>query len=105
MEKLQPGWQNYEIASRFIPKIIVNQRLPQIQDEQRFLRSETDIPGLYIAGDWTSSEHILADAAVYTGKKAAEEIIQKERSDGCCKLVMKNINNINHCCFQSVTGC
>ena len=83
LEKLQPGWQNYEIASRFIPKIIVNQRLPQIQDEQRFLRSETDIPGLYIAGDWTSSEHILADAAVYTGKTAAEKMIQKERSDGC----------------------
>ena len=36
LEKLRPGWQNYEIASRFIPKIIVNQRLPQIQDEQKF---------------------------------------------------------------------
>ena len=47
-EKLQPGrWKNYEIASRF-PKIIVNQRLPQLQDEQIFLRSETYIPGLYI---------------------------------------------------------
>ena len=83
LEKIQPGWKKHEITSRFIPKITVNQRLPQLEDEKRFLRSETDIQGLYIAGDWTSSDHILADAAVYTGKKAAEEIIQKERSDGC----------------------
>ena len=83
LEKIQPGWKKHEIASRFIPKITVNQRLPQIDDEKRFLRSETDIEGLYIAGDWTSSDHILANAAVYTGKKAAEEMIQKERSDGC----------------------
>lgn len=83
LEKIQPGWKKHEIASRFIPKITVNQRLPQIDDEKRFLRSETDIQGLYIAGDWTSSDHILADAAVYTGKKAAEEMIQTERSDGC----------------------
>ena len=31
LEKIQPGWEKHEIASRFIPKITVNQRLPQIR--------------------------------------------------------------------------
>lgn len=79
LEKMQPGWQKYMIASRYIPQIIVNQRLPQIGDEYKLLRSKTDIPGLYIAGDWASPHSILAEGAVSSGIQAAEEITQKEK--------------------------
>lgn len=75
LEKLQPGWQTYKITSRYIPQMIVNQRLPQIGDEQNLLRSKTDIPGLYIAGDWADPH---SQGAVSSGKQAAEEILQKE---------------------------
>ncbi|WP_223588819.1 phytoene desaturase family protein [Neobacillus bataviensis] len=78
LDKLQPGWQQYVISSRFIPNITVNQRLPQIGDELKLQRSKTAIPGLYIAGDWASPDSILADGAVSSGKQAAEEIILKE---------------------------
>ena len=79
LEKMQPGWQKYMITSRYIPQIIVNQRLPQIGDEHKLLRSKTDIPGLYIAGDWASPHSILAEGAVSSGIQAAEEITQKEK--------------------------
>jgi phytoene dehydrogenase-like protein len=79
LDQLQPGWQQYVITKRFIPNITVNQRLPQIGDEQQLTRSTTKIPGLYIAGDWASPGSILADGAVSSGKKAAEEIILTEK--------------------------
>jgi phytoene dehydrogenase-like protein len=78
LTKLQPGWQEYVIAKRFIPNITVNQRLPQIGDEQKLQRSKTEIPGLYIAGDWASPDSILADGAASSGKQAAEEILLNE---------------------------
>ena len=78
LDKLQPGWQQYVIARRFIPNITVNQRLPQIGDEQKLHRSKTAIPGLYLAGDWASPDSILADGAVSSAKQAAEAIILNE---------------------------
>ncbi|SDM43427.1 phytoene desaturase family protein [Sediminibacillus halophilus] len=80
LDKMQPGWQKHVITSRYIPQIIVNQRLPRIGDEHNLVRSKTDIPGLYIAGDWASPHSILAEGAISSGKQAAEEIIQKEKS-------------------------
>ena len=77
LEQMQPGWRNYLITSRFIPNIIVNQRLPQIGDESKLQRSETDIPGLYIAGDWASPHYILAEGAIRSGMQAAEEITRR----------------------------
>lgn len=78
LEEMQPGWQNYVITSRFIPQITVNQRLPQVGDEQMLSRFKTEIPGLYLAGDWASIDSILSEGAVSSGKHAAEEIIKKE---------------------------
>jgi phytoene dehydrogenase-like protein len=78
LDRLQPDWQQHVISRRFIPDITVNQRLPQIGDELMLQRSKTEIPGLYLAGDWASPHWILADGAVSSGKQAAEEIILYE---------------------------
>ncbi|MFD2654820.1 phytoene desaturase family protein [Gracilibacillus thailandensis] len=78
LEQLQPEWQQYVITKRILPNITVNQRLPQVGDEQNLKRSETDIPGLYIAGDWASANSILSEGAISSGKQAADEIIKKE---------------------------
>ncbi|MBP2242110.1 phytoene dehydrogenase-like protein [Cytobacillus eiseniae] len=80
LEKIQPGWKNYEITSRFIPQITVNQRLPQIGDEKMLESCKRGIPGLYIAGDWASPDFILAEGAVSSAKQAAEDIMKKEKS-------------------------
>ncbi|MEH6907668.1 phytoene desaturase family protein [Neobacillus drentensis] len=75
LEKMQSGWQKHVISSRFLPQISVNQRLPRIGDEQELHRSKTEIPGLYIAGDWASPDSILAEGATSSGKQAAKDIL------------------------------
>jgi phytoene dehydrogenase-like protein len=77
LEMIQPGWKSYEITSRYIPTIIVNQRLPQIGDEQMLQCAKKGIPGLYIAGDWASPHSILSEGAVSSGKQAAQDILEK----------------------------
>lgn len=79
LDKIQPGWQQNVISKRFIPNIIVNQRLPRIGDERKLHSYKTEIPGLYIAGDWASPDYILADGAISSGKQAAEDIILNEK--------------------------
>lgn len=79
LEKIQPGWQKYKISSRFMPTITVNQRLPQIGDDQKLQRSKLEVSGLYLAGDWVSAHSILSEGAVSSAKQAAKEIIEKEQ--------------------------
>jgi len=79
LETIQPGWKQFEVASRFIPHITVNERLPLVGDDVLLESSKTVIPGLYIAGDWASTDSILSEAAVTSAKQAAFDIIQKER--------------------------
>lgn len=79
LEKMQPGWKEFKITSRYMPHVTVNQRLPQIGAGHMQLRSQTDITGLYIAGDWASPHSILAEGAIESGLHAAEEILQKEK--------------------------
>jgi phytoene dehydrogenase-like protein len=80
LEKIQPGWQNYVITKRFIPQITVNQRFPLVGDDHKLRQcSKTSIKGLYIAGDWASPDYILSEAAISSGKEAAEAIISNER--------------------------
>ena len=81
LEKMQPGWQKYMITSRYIPQIIVNQRLPQIGDEHKLLRSKTDIPGLYIAGDWASPHSILAEGAVSAEYRQLKKLLRKKKGE------------------------
>lgn len=76
MDRLQPGWRHEVVTSRFLPQITVNQRLPLAGDPPLH-RLETDIPNLFIAGDWAAPDVILSEAAVTTGKLAALEIIEK----------------------------
>ncbi|KGR79412.1 phytoene desaturase family protein [Ureibacillus manganicus] len=80
LETIQPGWKQYEITSRFIPYITVNERLPLVGDELRLESSKPAVPGLYLSGDWTSPYSILSEAAVSSAQQAAIGIIQKEKS-------------------------
>ncbi|MFC4321387.1 phytoene desaturase family protein [Litchfieldia salsa] len=79
LEIIQPGWKSYKITSRYLPQIIVNQRLPQIGEEQMLKCIKKVIPGLYIAGDWACTDSILSEGAVSSGKQAAKDILEKER--------------------------
>lgn len=79
LDLLQPGWQNHVLSKRFLPDLTVNQRLPRIGEDDWLRKAETPIPGLYVAGDWTSPDYLLADGAVSSGKRAAQELILNEK--------------------------
>lgn len=80
LETVQPGWREYEITSRCLPHITVNHRLPHVGDENILKQSETGIPGLFVAGDWASPDWLLSEAAISSGKRAAEEIMKRKGS-------------------------
>lgn len=79
LDLLQPGWQNLVLSKRFLPDVIINQRLPRVGENDWLRKSQTTIPGLYVAGDWTSPDFLLADGAVSSGKRAAQELILNEK--------------------------
>ena len=79
LDLLQPGWQNHVVSKRFLPDLTVNQRLPRIWEDDWLRKAETPIPGLYVAGDWTSPDYLLADGAVSSGKRAAQELLLNEK--------------------------
>ncbi|WP_058309128.1 FAD-dependent oxidoreductase [Gracilibacillus massiliensis] len=81
LDKLQPGWKQYLITKRFLPHITVNQRLPQLGDKQKLSALKSSLPRIYLAGDWASSDSILAEGAVSSGKQAAEELILNEKRE------------------------
>ncbi len=79
LDLLQLGWQNHVLSKRFLPDVTINQRLPRVGEDDWLRKAETPIPGLYVAGDWTSPEFLLADGAVSSGKRAAQELILNEK--------------------------
>lgn len=78
MEKMQPGWKNYEITSRYLPTMTVNQRVPLPKDDGTFRSARIKGTDMYIAGDWTCDDSMLSEAAISSGKRAAEEILHDE---------------------------
>ncbi|GAE29656.1 phytoene desaturase family protein [Alkalihalobacillus hemicellulosilyticus] len=79
LEKLQPNWKQHVKASRFMPNITVNQRLPQLGEDHYFNNQETELSRLYVAGDWADPQLILAEGAINSGKNAALAIIAKNQ--------------------------
>lgn len=77
LDRLQPRWRSALITSRYLPHIVVNQRLPLPGDAKVLSKSETSLPGFFIAGDWASPDSILAEGAVSSGKQAALELLRK----------------------------
>jgi phytoene dehydrogenase-like protein len=77
MNLLHPGWQNHVISSRFLPHMTVFHRLPLPNEA---LQTEiTDIPGLFVAGDWITSQGLLADASLSSAKEAALRILKRDK--------------------------
>src|SRR5437868_8346762 len=75
---IQPGWRKEIVIRRFLPRMVVSNAVPManrggLQGRPKPVVSE--IPGLYLAGDWVGDEGQLADASLASAKKAAEAIL------------------------------
>lgn len=75
MDTVQPGWREVIVYRRFLPDMVVMNRIPSASDsgfEKRPGPQVPDVAGLYVAGDWVGNYGLLADASFASAKQAAE---------------------------------
>lgn len=75
LDLAQPGWRSVVVEQRFMPKITVAHHVDQAADGGTSARPSVEIPnapGVFLSGDWVGSTGWLADAAVASGKSAAQ---------------------------------
>lgn len=80
LDLVQPGWQSLVLERRFLPALTVSHAVATAAQGGNAGRPGPEVPGiegLYVAGDWVGSEGLLADAAVASGKRAAEIAVGK----------------------------
>lgn len=80
VERLQPGWRDCVVERRFLPRMLVASDLPTAERAGLAGRPGVeldDAPGLFLAGDWTGPEGLLADASLASAAAAAERAIAR----------------------------
>lgn len=84
LDLVQPGWRAELIERRFLPHMTVVNDLARAENGGLHGRPGYALPHsqrLYLAGDWVGPQGWLADAAVISGKRAAELALEEiERS-------------------------
>ncbi|MEH7235159.1 phytoene desaturase family protein [Bacillus sp. JJ1562] len=74
LEKVQPGWEEFVVYKRYLPRMTVSNGLVVAKNE-RPSPSVEQIPGLYLAGDWVG-DGMLVDASFQSAKRAALLILE-----------------------------
>ncbi|MCA9667636.1 MAG: FAD-dependent oxidoreductase [Myxococcales bacterium] len=77
VDVMQPGWRDVLRHARFLPSLVVAQRLPLARDGGLAGRpgvEQSGVPGVFIAGDWVGSRGWLADGAADSGREAALQL-------------------------------
>ena len=74
VDLVQPGWRDVVVRSRFLPRLRVANGLPSAAQGGLVGRPSvaTEMPGLFLAGDWIGPVGLLADASLASGEAAAE---------------------------------
>ncbi|GGI16285.1 phytoene desaturase family protein [Gottfriedia solisilvae] len=76
LDVIQPGWRNYIVSRRFLPKIVVSNAIKKPR-ENIVEADEIGIEGLYIAGDWVGDKEILLSASLSSVKNATKLLEKK----------------------------
>lgn len=76
MDLLQPGWRQEVVAKQYLPGITVVHDFPSLDRKEVPGPAVSEIPGLYVAGDWAGHEEMLVDAAATSAKRAAVHILE-----------------------------
>lgn len=78
MNKIHPGWQKEVVNEQYLPNMTVAYDFSHIHREDPFPGpSVPEIPGLFVAGEWTcQNNEMLFDAAAGSAKRAAKAVIQ-----------------------------
>lgn len=84
LDLVQPGWREVIVHQRFLPEMTVANSNPKPVASGLGDRPQTavsEIPGLFLAGDWVGPEGLLVDASVASARDAARkatEFISKD---------------------------
>jgi phytoene dehydrogenase-like protein len=73
LDRMQPGWRDVLVHRRFLPSMTVSNALVTPSSPRPPVT--TQVPGLYIAGDWVGDEGLLSDAAFSSARAAAKAIL------------------------------
>lgn len=73
-------WKREVVAMQYLPKITVVHDFSHIDRIENPGSNIPEMPGIYVAGDWTRHDELLADAAVASGKRAALHILEQLES-------------------------
>jgi len=74
LDLVQPGWRDALVYRRFLPDMIVMNAMALASAggaEGRPGSEITDVPGLYVAGDWVGGDGLLVDASLASARQAA----------------------------------
>ena len=74
MTLIQPGWEEHVVHQRFLPHLVVSNRVVTAKQGGLAGRPGPEVPGirqLFVAGDWVGREGQLADASLASGHRAA----------------------------------
>ncbi len=69
-----PGALDRIAHARFLPELVAVSRLDRPGVDRPDV-TETGVPGLLVAGDWTQGGPWIADAAIGAGRRAAEAVL------------------------------
>ena len=83
LDLLQPGWRDVLVDRRFLPSMIVTNA--QVSAAAGGLAGRpgpavSDLPNVYVAGDWVGPTGMLVDASFASAKQAADMILSPERA-------------------------
>ncbi len=78
LDLAQPGWRDVLVERRFLPDLTVVNALATAENGALSGRPGpvTDIPGVYLAGDWVGGVGWLADASLASAKRAASAALE-----------------------------
>lgn len=80
LDKLQPGWQDLIVYKRYLPDMVASNSMPLASRMGGNGLSNVSLtagaPQITVCGDWIGEHAQLADAAIASGIKAADAILQ-----------------------------
>lgn len=79
LDLAQPGWRGAVRSARFLPRLVVANRLDTARQggpEGRPDFRVRDLPGVFIAGDWVKGGSWLCDASLATARQAAVAAVE-----------------------------
>ncbi|MEH7512927.1 NAD(P)-binding protein [Gottfriedia acidiceleris] len=79
LDLVQPGWREYVISRRFLPKLVVSNDIKKPFNNlgNHLSNSEVGLEGIYVAGDWVGETELLLNASLKSAKNATKLINEK----------------------------